>query len=400
MSTNISINDIYTFLKNSGNALVKQEEEIINSIFSMADTENAEGKPLRKNKGDGFLNTKEWFVFLKKLEIYGQNLHKKLNDFITIQNNKINASKASYDINGNIEDFAQGRIGDCWLLAGLKALSSSEKGRQYIKEAIKDNGDGSYTITFKSYGDINNRNSDFSCVITKEELIKAREAGIYSSGDADVLLFELAMEKSLLEDVSNPEKWNKGQIIDGGGSRFLICALTGYIDPEFRGLSPEKLFEYKYNDFKNGEITFTFTTSEEGSVKDIKGNDVTIVNGHEYSIVDIHVDKKDPSKNTVTIVNPWDSEEEIVLPMEEFSKINSTISSFCDVDSIKIDDIFAPYINGDIDADSLYGTLFNLASFEAFSEEEKEEIIKKADDLGLNIEDIKSVLYVEKIEPF
>ena len=41
MSTNISINDIYTFLKNSGNALVKQEEEIINSIFSMADTENA-----------------------------------------------------------------------------------------------------------------------------------------------------------------------------------------------------------------------------------------------------------------------------------------------------------------------------------------------------------------------
>ena len=103
-----------------------------------------------------------------------------------------------FEINGQIDDYSQGQIGDCWLLAGLSALSSSDCGQEVLQKAITQNEDGSYSIYFKGIDD--------KYVVTQEDLTQARESGDYSSGDDDVLLFELAFEKAFLDMEENPDK--------------------------------------------------------------------------------------------------------------------------------------------------------------------------------------------------
>jgi len=55
-------------------------------------------------------------------------------------------------IDGEIGTFGQGGTGDCWLLAGLISLNSSQYGRQLIKDSLNVNNDGSVTVTFKGIG--------------------------------------------------------------------------------------------------------------------------------------------------------------------------------------------------------------------------------------------------------
>ena len=318
--------------------------------------------------------------------------------FSTIENIlKSDELKRAYylDIDGEIDDFGQGSTGDCWLLGGLKAFCSSEQGRQYIKDAIKDNGDGTYTVTFQPYEYCGNVIEGWSGIITYEDIVEARESRKYSHGDADVLLIELAMEKCMLDRVSNPEQWGPASILNGGGAVFIIYALTGsdYIIPEFRGLSPEKLFEYKYNDFKNGDLTLTCGGIEDNiSVKDINGKYISIIPNHEYAITDMYKDPYNPSNNTVTIVNPWYSDEPIVLSWEEFMKTHLTVTCFCDRDLINIDDVFEPFINGDINEDDLFGSLWDMALQGVFSDEQKEYIIQKSTSLGLNSQWIEHLM--------
>ncbi len=67
-----------------------------------------------------------------------------------------------------------------------KQLKFSEPGKQIIKDSIENNGDGTYTVNFKGV--------DKSYTFTSEDLDKARESNIYSLGDDDVLLMEVATE--------------------------------------------------------------------------------------------------------------------------------------------------------------------------------------------------------------
>ena len=53
--SDISINNIYTYLNDEGKILSKQEEIKLKSIFKQSDTEDAEGNYVGYGKGDGLL---------------------------------------------------------------------------------------------------------------------------------------------------------------------------------------------------------------------------------------------------------------------------------------------------------------------------------------------------------
>jgi Ca2+-binding EF-hand superfamily protein len=46
------------------------------------------------------------------------------------------------------ENFGQGSVGDCHLMSTLSSLAASEEGRRQIQSMIRDNSDGTYTVTF------------------------------------------------------------------------------------------------------------------------------------------------------------------------------------------------------------------------------------------------------------
>ncbi len=82
----------------------------------------------------------------------------------------------------------QGEIGDCWLLAGINSLSYSKLGENVLKNSIQNNKNGTYTVALK-------RGKFLICDFTSSDIKYAKQSGRYSSGDSDVLLMELAVEK-------------------------------------------------------------------------------------------------------------------------------------------------------------------------------------------------------------
>ena len=115
------------------------------------------------------------------------------------------------NINGEIEDTIQGDIGDCWLLTNLNCLRDTKWGKRMIKESIKSDGEGGAIITFKGA-----KPAPMTYHITVEDIIKANESGIYSSGDDDVLAIELATEK-YLKMRRNQEYKRPGEALYGNG---------------------------------------------------------------------------------------------------------------------------------------------------------------------------------------
>ena len=79
--------------------------------------------------------------------------------------------------NGTIDaDFTQGFVGDCWALAGIKALAMNKKGLEILNNSLKLDNNGDIKVTLKGV------NKTYT--ITKAEIEKYKSK--YSYGDADV----------------------------------------------------------------------------------------------------------------------------------------------------------------------------------------------------------------------
>lgn len=118
---------------------------------------------------------------------------------------------------GIIQGGKQGSdAGDCWLLAQMNSISKTDWGKKALSEAITTDKDGNYTVNFKGI--------DKKITISKKEFEKAQKSSNYSSGDADAILYELAVEKHFKDT-----NLNKGTIRgnDLAGEDSLQYMLTG-----------------------------------------------------------------------------------------------------------------------------------------------------------------------------
>ncbi len=84
-------------------------------------------------------------------------------------------------IDGN---FRQGKTGDCFFLAAVKAAASNPKGREILNETIKKNQDGSWTVKFKG--------ADKEITVTPLDIVNNEKL---STGDLDVKILEIAAKK-------------------------------------------------------------------------------------------------------------------------------------------------------------------------------------------------------------
>lgn len=156
--------------------------------------------------------------------------------------------------NGQIDDFKQGKRGDCYLLASIESIRKTKDGQEIIARNVKENSNGTYTVTLP--GAVAARNHyiqtghEDKCAITgqytitKAAIEKAQSlAGkSYAYGDFEVLALELAMEAFRAEVIQTnkalgqkSEQYIAGQFgpmsesdtLAGGKTYDAIYILTG-----------------------------------------------------------------------------------------------------------------------------------------------------------------------------
>lgn len=118
---------------------------------------------------------------------------------------------------GVIQGGKQGSTaGDCWLLAQMNSMATTSWGKEIFKNAITKNENGNYVVHFKGVGE--------DVEVSSEEFKRAKRSTYYSDGDADPLLFEVAVEKYF-----KSKNINDGSIYgnDLAGEDSLQYLLTG-----------------------------------------------------------------------------------------------------------------------------------------------------------------------------
>lgn len=221
---------------------------------------------------------------------------------------------------GIIESFSQGKQGDCWLLASLMSINSSQKGKELLKEIIKLEENGNITISLKGANKV--------YTITEEEINAAVKKGTYAFGDKDVVAIELAVEKYRTECAENTDSRNPysldyvgsyspGMMLYGGRTRNALELLTGKKTTQIQRVNDDNLIMIdnkaiigkmdentlkKYFDNPNNVITVSLYTDLNGA------------SGHASQFV------KYDEKN-VYLKDPESENDELIsIPKEEFYK--------------------------------------------------------------------------------
>lgn len=240
--------------------------------------------------------------------------------------------KVKYDSDGNIDPTKQRSVGECWLLSGVNALASTEKGRQIISNAIKHNEDGSVTVTLKGVG----RSYTYSAeeIVTYQYTNPSQKL---ASGDFDMKLLEMAVADYKLEILPEEKTlWQKFPLLrnseatpddplNGGNVDEMMEYLTGenagMAISVFSGFQVHK----KEKDPERYAMTAAFLYSDTKF-----GNGKEIIPNHVYSVSRV-------TKDTVYLVNPWDSSQEIAYPKTRFYA-HVAVTSELDLKKVKLEE--------------------------------------------------------------
>ena len=215
--------------------------------------------------------------------------------------------------NGEIdEDFYQGKLADCWLLAGIKAIANNPQTLKILNDCIEVNEDDSVSVTLKGV------NKKYT--VSKSEIETATE---FVNGDMDVRAIEIAVKKYFKENhLTDSTKvgaidHNKAfEILLGipdNRSFFEIAQETiSYISSVSTVVNDELI-----DKVKSGKYLVIASSSVIAKAKvQVTRPDAAenIYNFHDYCIV-----KADDQY--VYVVNPWDTSETLEYTHEEFKKI-------------------------------------------------------------------------------
>ncbi len=219
------------------------------------------------------------------------------------------------------EGVAQGNIGDCFFEAALASLANSKQGAETIRNMIKANEDGSYTVTFpgdkKSPVDLNKEDLDLTSKngkvadradwarIIETAFFKYNHIPPYDKGLNNKILFAGV---PALGNVITPEKALR--LLTGKSTSTDSMAA---ISIDNRSLtvgrtSKENIARNIENALSRGEPVTAWAV--DGILGKLMGNknSFPMVGQHVYSVLDY-----DPQSREITVRNPWGKNEGTAL---------------------------------------------------------------------------------------
>lgn len=245
----------------------------------------------------------------------------------------------SRKLNGKFSDVKQGQQEDSWLLSGLKSLSETKHGRRILRESMKATDDGviiklkgvnrEYNVT-KS--EIKRASREYVTLFDENGKVKGYKKN-YSSGDGDVLAFEIALKKyqddlrngRIVANSSLPKCANqfssKGDLGETEVSQ-LYYFLTGKAPVEiennlFSADEKTKLDEFMTKFSKSDGMAASFKFKDDGSgsvnVKTLLNNKAELSTDKTYSIKKI-------TDKYVVFTDARNTSVSIKIPVEEFKQ--------------------------------------------------------------------------------
>ncbi|HEY9786273.1 MAG TPA: C2 family cysteine protease [Candidatus Obscuribacterales bacterium] len=221
----------------------------------------------------------------------------------------------------------QGTIGDCYLESSLAAVANQDP--ESIVKMIKDNGDGTYTVTFPG---------DPKHPVTVKAPTEA-EMGLYNYGSKDGA-WACVMEKAYgkyLQQYKGHGGATPAEGADGGGyaeDPLELLTAKNYSRKDISDMSQKQLVKELTDAFAEGneEPIEASVSGDKG-----KGKGGTSVDGfpthHSYTVVGFKPDGN--GGGTVIIRNPWGGADgttsgTIEMPLDKFVRNFSELTYFKD----------------------------------------------------------------------
>jgi len=214
-----------------------------------------------------------------------------------------------------MDDVAQGRLGDCYFVASLAAIAG--KNPDAIRKMIKNNGDGTYTVTFHEGG-----------AVVVDDQFPAKDGNpVYAgAGDKDsdgvelwVMLIEKAWAKLKggYEQIRGSKVQMKSpdamQAMTGNKTTTILTGSTAGEDL-LKALDEAHQKGLPMTAGTYDDKHFDEETLKKMGAKGVHGN-------HAYAIVSV-----DAKKKTIELYNPWGKEyAHPVLDVAEFKKYYETV---------------------------------------------------------------------------
>lgn len=201
----------------------------------------------------------------------------------------------------DINDVSQGRLGDCYFMAALAAIAHANP--DVIRKRVKDNGDGTYTVTFFEGGDV---------VVDNQFAVSGGGSPVYAdAGDrdgGDVEMWVMLIEKAWAKLKGGYEniRGSKVRMTSADAMQAVSGKETRTIRPQ--SLSDEELIKVMAEaSQKKWAMTLGAFTKE--SVDESTRNEAQklgIVFNHAYAVTGV-----DQAKGEISLYNPWGKEYKV-----------------------------------------------------------------------------------------
>jgi hypothetical protein len=256
-------------------------------------------------------------------------LHKdELNPDGTLKFSKVRFTGPLYVDGVNYQDVQQGQLGDCYFPSAMSAMAFQDP--SIITKFAKDNGDGTYTFTFKERDWSTNKFKTVPITVDGDLYVRSFGGALYghSANSSDAQKMELWFP--LAEKAYAQWKGSYNDIGSGGASNDVFEAVMGKEGTQW-GITPNNRQAIFNIIKKNMDAKSPMSAGTYGDDQAARYVNSGVYADHSYSILGY---EESGGKQYVKLRNPWGESEPanngpndgiFKLDLETFSKLYQNI---------------------------------------------------------------------------